>query len=480
MRRKFITNLALVLVLNLLTKPFWVLFIDQHVQNQVGTKDFGNYYALLNFSFILNILLDLGITNFNNRNISQHHFLVTKHVSSIIALRMMLALVYLSITVIVGFIIGYNVFQFEQLGFLLLNQIFISFILYLRSNIAGLHMFKTDSIISVLDRLIMIIICSVLLWGHITHEHFKIQWYIYAQTAGYCLTAFITLLIVINRTKLKKLTWRPAFFVMILKQSYPYAILTLLMTFYTYSGSVMIERLLPDGALQSGIYASANRLLDASNMIAFLFSGLLLPIFARMIKLKEHVEEMVKLAVSLLIVPALIVAIGSFAYREELMSLLYKNNAGEAADVFGILMFCFVAISSTYIFGTLLTANGNLKQLNIMASIGMLINISLNLFLIPHFKATGCASASLATQLLTGTAQVIMVQRIFKFNINYRFILSLIIFVLCTVLIYWASRFISPNWKICFGFAVASCFAFAFVIRLISIRNIRHILLNEQ
>src|ERR1035437_1195422 len=425
MRRKFITNLALVLVLNLLTKPFWVLFIDQHVQNQVGTVDFGNYYALLNFSFILNILLDLGITNFNNRNISQHHFLVTKHVSSIIALRMMLALVYLFITAIVGTIIGYNFLQFQQLGFLLLNQIFISFILYLRSNIAGLHMFKTDSIISVLDRLIMIIICSVLLWGHVTHEHFKIQWYIYAQTSGYCLTAFITLLIVINRTKLKKLVWRPAFFVMILKQSYPYAILTLLMTFYTYSGSVMIERLLPDGALQSGIYASANRLLDASNMIAFLFSGLLLPIFARMIKLKEHVEEMVKLAVSLLIVPALIVAIGSFAYREELMSLLYKNNAGEAADVFGILMFCFVAISSTYIFGTLLTANGNLKQLNIMASIGMLINISLNLFLIPHFKATGCASASLATQFLTGTAQVIMVQRILKFNINYRFIFSL-------------------------------------------------------
>jgi len=480
MRRKFITNLALVLVLNLLTKPFWVLVIDRKVQNMVGTEGFGNYYALFNFSFLLNILLDLGITNFNNKNIAQHHYLVTKHVSSIIVLRMLLALVYLSITVIIGAIIGYNFLQFEQLAFILLNQIFISFILYLRSNIAGLHLFRTDSFISVLDRLIMIVICGVLIWGHVTHEQFKIQWYIYAQSTGYFLTACITLLIVINRVKLKKLLWRPAFFLMILKNSYPYAVLTLLMTFYTYIGTVMIERLLPDGAEQAGIYASANRLLDASNMIAFLFSGLLLPIFARMIKLKEHVEEMVKLAVSLLIVPALIVAIGSFAYRVELMSLLYKNNAGQAADVFGILMFCFVAMSSTYIFGTLLTANGNLKQLNIMASIGMVINICLNVFLIPHFKATGCASASLATQLLTGIAQVMMVQYIFKFNINYKFIFSLVVFIIGTGIIYWASRFISPNWKICFASAVASCFAFAFIIRLISIRNIRHILLNEQ
>src|ERR1035441_984502 len=157
--------------------------------------------------------------------------------------------------------------------------------------------------ISVLDRLIMIAICGILLWGNITDEKFKIEWYLFAQTAGYSLTAFIALIIVIDRIKIKKLLWRPIFFIMILKQSYPYAVLTLLMTFYTYIGTVMIERILPDGAEQAGIYASANRLLDASNMIAFLFSGLLLPIFARMIKLRQNVEEMVKLAVSLLIVP---------------------------------------------------------------------------------------------------------------------------------------------------------------------------------
>ena len=479
MRRKFITNLALVLVLNLLTKPFWVLVVDRSVQNAVGTEDFGNYYALFNFSFLLNILLDLGITNFNNKNIAQHHFLANKHVSSIIVLRILLAGLFLIVSLLVGLIIGYSGLQIKLLLFLAINQVLIASILYLRSNIAGLHQFKTDSMISVLDRLIMIAICGILLWGNITDEKFKIEWYLFAQTAGYSLTAFIALIIVIDRIKIKKLLWRPIFFIMILKQSYPYAVLTLLMTFYTYIGTVMIERILPDGAEQAGIYASANRLLDASNMIAFLFSGLLLPIFARMIKLRQNVEEMVKLAVSLLIVPALIVAFGSFFYREELMSLLYKHNAGESADVFGILMFCFVAMSSTYIFGTLLTANGNLKQLNIMASIGMVINISLNLFLIPHFKATGCASASLTTQILTGIAQVLMVQRILKFKINYRFILSLFVFVIGISMIYWSSRFISTHWKVCFAIAVASCFLFAFVIRLISIRNIRHILLNE-
>ena len=36
MKRKFVINLALVLFLNLLVKPFWIFGIDRTVQNVVG------------------------------------------------------------------------------------------------------------------------------------------------------------------------------------------------------------------------------------------------------------------------------------------------------------------------------------------------------------------------------------------------------------------------------------------------------------
>src|SRR5205085_9749526 len=111
---------------------------------------------------------------------------------------------------------------------------------------------------------------------------------------------------------------------MILKKSYPYAILVLLMTFYNRIDTVMLERMLENGAEQSGIYASAYRLLDATNMIAFLFAGLLLPIFARMIKLKHSVEPMVRLSFSLLVVPAVVIAVCSFFFRTDFMILLYS------------------------------------------------------------------------------------------------------------------------------------------------------------
>ncbi len=483
MQKKFVTNLALVLVLNLLIKPFWILGIDLAVQNAVGTEQFGFYYAIFNFSFLLNILLDLGITNFNNKNISQNNHLLSKHLSSIIVLRMLLAVVFIVLTLIGGWLIGYTVDMMKMLTAVMINQVLNSFILYLRSNLAGLHLFKTDSIISVLDRLIMIIICGVLLYEHKQNGRFDIRYFIYAQTFAYALTAMITMIVLLRKAKIKRLQWRWPFFVMILKKSYPYAILVLLMTFYNRIDSVMLERLLPFrvGANEAGIYASAYRLLDAANMIAFLFAGLLLPIFSKMIKLKQNIEEMVRLSFSLLVIPAMVVAICSYFFSYNIMGLLYSgNHIEESSAVFKILMWCFVPISTTYIFGTLLTANGNLRQLNIMACTGMVINIVMNFILIPRMNAVGSAISSITTQVFTAGAQVIMASKTFEFKKNLRLIGTIVLFIgICISINYFVSR-LPINWIVRFVISAGSCFIVAISTRLIAVRNIYRILKYDE
>lgn len=478
MQRKFVTNLALVLFLNLLIKPFWILGIDRAVQNAVGTEQYGFYYAIFNFSFLLNILLDFGITNFNNKNISQNNHLLSKHFASIVILRLLLSSVFTLITLLGGLLIGYTADMMKMLIAVIFNQILISFIMYLRSNLAGMHLFKTDSIISVLDRLIMIVICGFLLLSHSRGGEFQIQWFVYAQTAAYIITTIITLFIVIDKAKVRRFHWRWPFFLMILKKSYPYAVLVLLMTFYNRIDGVMLERLLPFrvGAHEAGVYASAYRLLDAANMIAFLFAGLLLPMFSRMIKLRENVEEMVRLAFSLLVVPAMIVATCSFFFSYEIMDLLYSgDHISESSKVFQLLMSCFIPISATYIFGTLLTANGNLRQLNIMASTGMLINILMNIWLIPRYSAFGAAISSITTQIFTALAQLIMVQREFHFRKNIDLMIRLTLFIITTIITVNYLSKLPFFWMYNFSAALLLCLIFAFAFRLISIRNLYRI-----
>jgi len=322
----------------------------------------------------------------------------------------------------------------------------------------------------------------VLIWGHVTDSTFQIEWFVYAQTSAYSLTALIAMAVVIKKAAFRRLNWNMPFFIMIIKQSFPFAVLVLLMTFYNRIDSVMIERLLPEklGDEQAGIYASAYRLLDASNMIAYLFSVLLLPLFASMIKKRESVIQVVKLAATLLIIISSIVAFGSHFYSYELMDLLYVSHVRESADVFRLLMFGYIAISTTYIFGTLLTANGNLKMLNIVAASGMVINLVLNMILVPRLYAVGSAYASLIAQFATAIVQVILVQRIFKYKVNFRYLLSIFTFIAGLLIINIFSRMLFDQWMYNFLIMVVLSLLLAMGLKLLNIKGFIQILKSKE
>ncbi len=488
MQKKFLTNLGLILFLNLLIKPFYVLGIEKAVQAQVGTAAYGIYFAVFNFSFLLTILLDFGITNFNNKNISQNSHLLTKHFSSLFTLKLFLAVIYIIVVVVVGMMIGYDTRLMKLLLIQGFNMFLIFFILYLRSNLAGLHLFKTDGFISVLDRSILICICVVLLNSGILYTEDGIMYFVYAQTFAYFIAAATAFIIIVRKTQTFRFKFNWPFSFMILKKSFPFAVLTILMSFYNRIDSVMIERMLPDGDVQSGIYAQGFRILDAANMIAFLVAGVLLPVFSRMLKHKESVESLVKLISTLLLAPAIVIGVGCIFYNTELIGQMYPQHPNETAEIyalhlressriFALLMMSFVAVCTTYIFGTLLTANGSMKQLNYMAACGMLLNIILNYFLILRYEAFGSAISSMSTQFLTAIIQVVIAQRIFKFKVNWRLINILIIYVVGVIAINYGSKMLHfSDWRFNFVVMVVGCGVWAFITGIISIKSMFRLL----
>lgn len=475
-QKDFVINLVLLIFLNLLIKPFWLLGIDLGVQNSVGASQYGLYFAIFNFTFLFNMLLDMGITNFNNRNIARHSHLLQKHVSGILSLKLLLGLFYLVVTFVVGIIIGYRDLQIKILFWTAINQFLNSFILYLRSNISGLLLFKTDSIFSILDRLLVIIICGILLWGGVTEKPFQIEWFVYCQTAGYLISAIVALIVVISKSKLQRLNWNFTFLKMILKKSAPFAILYLLMSFYNRIDSVMIERLLPSSfaATETGIYASAFRLLDALVQIAYLFSVILLPLFSRMLKEKNNITPIVKTSFSLLFYFSITATILLVIYRMPIMGLLYKDHAVESAAVFRFLIPCIIPISFTYIFGTLLTANGNMKILNITSIIGIIVNVAVNLILIPRMHATGAAIASLSTQATVCVIQIFIVSKALKFKLSeLPYIRSLIYtaLLLLTTIVLFRYINLNPLYLLLINSGLSVLYAFA--TGLISLKFVR-------
>src|SRR5688572_18054277 len=141
MRKKFATNLIFLFAANLLVKPFWIFGIDRVVQNRVGSEVYGTYFAVFNFSFILAIFLDFGINSFNSRAVSRSKHRAGEYLMNLMGLKIVLSFLYFVFTFLSALATGYNEMQMKMLAFLALNQIFLSAILYFRSNIAALQMF---------------------------------------------------------------------------------------------------------------------------------------------------------------------------------------------------------------------------------------------------------------------------------------------------------------------------------------------------
>ncbi len=472
MQKKFILNLILIIFVNLLIKPLYIFGIDLHTQNILGAENYGLFYALFNLSFILSIVLDPGITNYNNRHIAQNVNALSESFSNTFSLKIILSFVYTICLLVYGLISGFNQQEWTLIWILILGQIFNSFTLYHRSNLAGLHHFKADTFISILDKLLMILFCLPVLYFNVFTSYFNIQTFVILQTLSFFISSCISFYFVKKHTTFFKLQLNKERIKVVLKESYPFAILALLMLIYTKADTVLLKELHHNGNKEVGIYASAYRLIDALNMIAVLFAGLLYPLFSRMISEKTNLVPLVKTAFSILVIPACVLAVFSILCSQQLMGILHKENLSDSAEIFSILIIAFVFVCNGYIFGTLLTANGNIRLLNQIALVGVLINIGLNVIIIPKYGAYGAAIVSLITYVFVTTCQLVFSFIKFNIKINRNLIYrTLISIVLVFVLYYFLDR-INILWLIKYTLGIILAIIILIITRLVPIRQI--------
>jgi len=469
MKQKFVSNISLLLLLNMLIKPYWVLGIDRQVQNIVGANEYGIYFALFNFSLLFSILLDFGLTNYNQRTIAQNKHLLKEYFGGLLGLKLLLSLVYIVVLVLSAFVMGYNEYRFKVLLLLAFNQFLLSFIMFIRSNISALQLFKTDSLLSVCDKSLMIIFCSILIFTNIME--LTIFSFILCQTLAYIITLLIGLFLMLGQAGVVMPSFKSTFLIKSIRETFPYALLILTMTFYYRIDGVMLDKLLPNGAEAAGIYAQSYRLLDAGSMFGLLFAGLLLPMFAYQLKQNESIKELLHVSFSMLMLPVFALCFFVIAFAPEICDMLYKEQPEETAATLKILMVSFLFISASYIYGTLLTANANMKELNILALVGMFLNAVLNFILIPHYGGIGAAWASMVTLFLITAAQLILSKWIFKIIINWQYVARFVVYVLLLAITLWFMKYFGVSTFIAAVLIFAFSAALSFVLKLVKISD---------
>lgn len=395
MQKKFLSNLVITLGVNLLVKPLWILGIDRTFQNRLGLEQYGIYTNLFTFSLILGLLLDFGINNYNSSSLARTPGILSRQFVPLLSLKALLGIVYMVLTLLFGVLYGFGQHELYLLLVLSLNQCMAYGSTYFRSTLTGLQLYRTDAYISAVDRLTMLVGGTALLFVWTTDVSIDI--FIYLQSIGYLAAMLVSFVTLFPRLKSVQFTmqWeqvKPVFF-----KSLPYAILALIMMLYSRLDVLLIKKMVPAGNTENGIYAQSTRLLEAVNMMAVLVSGLLLPMFSSLIKKRQSLTPLVKLAMMVLLLPAIMGVVYCYVYAEELMQLLYQENNEYNIGVFKLCISSVLPMCIMYVFGTLVTAKGRMEVLIRTAFVGLVFNVAANLYVIPRYGAMGAACVALIT-----------------------------------------------------------------------------------
>jgi len=480
LKKKFITNLGFLIFLNGFVKPVYVFGIDRVVQNHVGPEVYGSYFTLFNTAVIFQIFLDLGIENFIRRDIAQYPALVSRYLANVIFLKSLLVIPYAVLCIIIALSMKIRAEEFPLLLVLLLNQFLASFILTMRANLGGLQFFKTEGVISVLDRLIMIFIVGYLLINPRTSGNFRIIWFALTQTSAYVLVLAISFFLVLARTDHFRMHINLVQLIPILRKLMPYALLSLLMAIYYRIDPVLLRIMLTDGDKQAGLFAHAFRILDFMSNYALLFPMLLLPIFSKNLKLHQPVGELLQLASLILIIPSISVIIPTLVYRREIFDLLYHESPVMSGNIYALLTVSYLGMCFSYTFGALLTANGNLRQLNYMAAAAVVVSIILNIILIPRYKVYGAAIANASSQLFTIVYHILLAQRVFRLPVRYRILGRIAIFLILLIPACILFRYFQLNWLLSVSILAGFGLLLSILLKLINIQSLIGIIFREE
>jgi O-antigen/teichoic acid export membrane protein len=428
-------NIFLLVFANLLIKPFWILGVDLQVQNIVGAAEYGLYYALFNFSFLLHILLDVGINQFNNREIARFPEKINSYFSNLMVLKGLFAFGYFGLTLLGAFLSGFRDFELVWLFWLAVNQMLISIILFARSNFTALQWYNWDAFFSILDRLLSIGFCVSLMYLPMFKDVFSVKYFILAQTVSLGISAVFSMSVLLFKIDIKMpdFNWKSSF--ELIKQSFPFALAILMMSMYTRVDAVMIERLLAEtGSYETGIYAASYRLLDAANMIPFLFASILIPVFSRNLEYKQEFRPLLYGSLKFLLILSFTVSVAIVFWGMEILNFLYVDAQDMWYKTFLLLMLTFNVVCFNYVFGGFLTAAGKLWFIIRFSIIALVMNVVLNFIFIQSDGASGAAMATLITQGFMAIVQTAEVIKKWKLEWSLQAIGKFLLFALLLVL----------------------------------------------
>ena len=370
----------------------FLLFLFIYAARELGPEGFGVFNFALAVASIFVIFSNLGISDITTRELAKDKEKIN-HYPGILLLRILLSIGAFIIIFAASFFLTQDEYIRKIIWILGIYVLTHNFLIVVYSFFRAQRQMKYEALVRILESFLIAVIGFFILVQ--SPSAINLSYAFLAATLVIAVSSIIFFSIIIKPVWI---SWDFKIWKNFLKISWPIGIAYAFGMVYIRIDSVIMGFL--DQIVEVGWYSAAYKIAGALIIPSSLIGASFFPVLSKLFQeSKEKFQETFKFYIKLMIILAVFITIIGLVFSSYFVNIFYGEVFSPAVLALQILI---IMVGLNYIYSPfylVLIATNNQKKIFLISFIGAIINIILNIILIPYYSLYGAAIATLITYI---------------------------------------------------------------------------------
>ncbi|WP_321421863.1 flippase [uncultured Methanobacterium sp.] len=367
-------------------------FITMYTARYLGTEGFGILSLALSITVIFGVIVDMGLGTLMIREIARDRIFRDKYVSNVSLIKFFLSFLMMGLLILTTNIIGYPPIVKNVIYLIALSVIIYAFVVVLTSVFQAYEKMSYVSAGAVVNSLVMLVGTAIGIYYSLDLLYFA-NIYVISNL----LLLVFTITLYVWKFSLPKLSIKGNFWKPTIKEALPYGIAGIFVTIYYSIDSVMLSIMIGNEVV--GIYNAAYKFVF---LFLSLYSVYTVAVFPVMSSFYKNSRESLKFAYErsfkYLLILSIPLSIGVTLFANQIILLIYGSDYFASVIALQILIWTIIFLFLNGLSGILLGSSNKQIIVTKITGLSVLLNVALNLVLIPNFSYVGASIATVFTE----------------------------------------------------------------------------------
>ncbi len=412
MLRRVAKNIAALFTAHFVV-AFLLLALSVVIARTLGDVAFGKYSFVIALTAIFAIFSDIGYNTLMVREVARDPAQAGRYLKNILGIRLVLSLIIFTAIVIIVNATGYHADMKNLIYVFAIYTLILSISDVFKMVFRASERMQYESAITMISNIVRVVLgVSVLLRGY----------GLMGIALVFLLYSLLDLLLsfVVCKTRFVKpgVALDPGFWKGTVMVALPMGLVTILSLIYIRTDTIMLA--IMGGVAVVGWYNAAYNLVLGFTPIPHLFMNAILPLMSRLhVSSKDSLVMGYEKALTYLLISGLPIAMGMSLLADEIILLLYGEGFANSVIALEILAWDVLLIFICLPLGFMLVAINRQNRMAVIVGGCALLNIVLNLILIPGFSYIGAAIATLITEIVLFLAYFYVISKyLYKLSLH--------------------------------------------------------------